>query len=258
MTTPTPRDLNDLAAAKRLLEDSSLAMRLALMAGKPVEFLLQKLPAPLAGAVNRITESALLRLLAVVARPCQGLIQSHGGLHKLMAMGVGAAGGMCGLPGLAVELPVSTGLMLSSIARIAECHGEDLRLPESRLQCLTVFALGGPSDQDDASQSAYFATRLALAKAVTEAADYLAGKGAVGMSAPALVRLVSAVGQRFGVAVSEKFTLQALPLLGAACGAGLNYAFMDHFQDKAQGHFTVRRLERSLGQEQVRELYARA
>ena len=190
-------------------------------------------------------------------RGAEGLVRPRKGSHTLAAMGAGACGGLFGLAGLAAELPVSTGVILASIARIAEHQGEDLRHPATRLECLTVFALGGPSPADDAAESGYFAVRLALAKVMADAAEHLASAGAAGAGAPVVVRLVTAVARRFGLAVSEKVALQALPVLGAVCGAGLNYAFIDHFQNRAEGHFIVRRLERELGPERVRELYER-
>jgi hypothetical protein len=58
----------------------------------------------------------------------------------------GAIGGAFGLTALAVELPLSTAIMLRSIADIARSEGEDLTMVESRLACLEVFALGGRSD----------------------------------------------------------------------------------------------------------------
>ena len=51
--------------------------------------------------------------------------------------------------------------------------------------------------------------------------------------------------------------MQALPVIGALGGAAVNYAFMEHFQDVARGHFTVRRLERTYGKELVRSEYER-
>jgi hypothetical protein len=72
-----------------------------------------------------------------------------------------------------------------------------------------------------------------------------------------ILRLVAQVASRFGVAVSEKAAAQALPLVGALGGAAVNLLFMDHFQKMAQGHFTVRRLERRYGVEAVREEYER-
>jgi hypothetical protein len=46
-------------------------------------------------------------------------------------------------------------------------------------------------------------------------------------------------------------------LIGAFGGAVVNYAFIDHFQDVARGHFTVRRLERAYGEDEVRRQYGR-
>src|SRR3712207_7386206 len=48
---------------------------------------------------------------------------------------------------------------------------------------------------------------------------------------------------------------QAVPVLGAISGAAVNTLFIDHFQSLAQGHFTVRRLERS--EEHTSELQSR-
>jgi len=46
-------------------------------------------------------------------------------------------------------------------------------------------------------------------------------------------------------------------MLGAVGGAAVNYAFVEHFQEMAQGHFTVRRLERVYGKAVVRTEYER-
>ena len=57
--------------------------------------------------------------------------------------------------------------------------------------------------------------------------------------------------------MTQKVAAQALPVIGALGGAAVNYAFMEHFQDVARGHFTVRRLERTYGKELVRREYER-
>ncbi len=46
-------------------------------------------------------------------------------------------------------------------------------------------------------------------------------------------------------------------MIGAVGGAAINLAFVEHFQDLARGHFTVRRLERVYGPELVRAEYDR-
>ena len=55
----------------------------------------------------------------------------------------GGVGGFFSLPGLAIELPISTIIMLRSIADIARSEDEDFRTIEAQLACLEVFALGG-------------------------------------------------------------------------------------------------------------------
>jgi hypothetical protein len=59
------------------------------------------------------------------------------------------------------------------------------------------------------------------------------------------------------VVVSQKVAAQAFPVIGALGGAAVNYAFLEHFQDVARGHFTVRRLERIYGKSIIREEYTR-
>jgi hypothetical protein len=130
---------------------------------------------------------------------------------------------------------------------------------DTRLACLTVFALGSPRDKrDDPAESGYFAVRSALAAAVTEASKHLAQKGLAKGGGPALVRLISLIAARFGIVVSEKAAAQAVPILGAAGGALVNTVFIGHYQDMARAHFTVRKLERAHGAQAVREAYDRS
>jgi hypothetical protein len=154
-----------------------------------------------------------------------------------------------------MELPISTTIMLRSIADIARSEGETISEIGCKMACLEVFALGGPSKSDDASESGYFAVRTALARSVTKAAEYIAEKGLAEEGAPVLVRLIIKIAERFSIQVSEKAAAQAIPAIGAAGGALINTLFIDHFQDMARGHFIVRRLERKYGKEIVEATY---
>ena len=161
------------------------------------------------------------------------------------------------MAGLPVELPLSTTIMLRSIADIARSEGEHLRTPDAKLACLEVFALGGRSKSDDASESAYFLIRGALAKSVSEAAGYITEKALVEQGAPAIVRFITQLATRFGVNVSQKVAAQAVPVVGAAGGMVINVLFIDHFQEMARGHFIIRRLERTYDPRLVRAEYER-
>jgi hypothetical protein len=173
----------------------------------------------------------------------------------VLAATSGAIGGLFGIAGLPIELPVSTILMLRSIADVARSEGEDLATIEAREACIQVFALGGRSTGDDAAETGYFAVRAILARTVGEAAEFVAEKGIVQEGAPVLVRLLAGFASRSSIAVSEKALLQFLPLVGAVGGAGINVLFITHFQRMARGHFIVRRLERTYGREEVRRAY---
>ena len=175
--------------------------------------------------------------------------------HKLLVGASGGIGGAFGLASLPIELPLSTTLMLRSIADIARSEGHDVRNPSVKMACLEVFALGSKSSSDDAAEGAYWAVRAAMAKAVSEATAYLAEKTVVEESAPAILRFVTAVASRFGVVVSEQTAAKAVPVVGAAGGAVINVLFMNHFQDMARGHFIVKRLESRYGTELVRHVY---
>ena len=68
--------------------------------------------------------------------------------------------------------------------------------------------------------------------------------------------LMAEIVSRFSIVVSDRIAAGALPVVGAVGGATVNVIFMNHFQQIAQGHFTVRRLEREYGAETVRLHYA--
>lgn len=283
----TAEDLAALRRAVRALEQPGLAARLSAAAGAPLEMIGRSLPAPVTEVVGRSTEAAMrgaLRValatlprkeivadaetstdtaVAVVERAesrIEGrlarLLGSSETAHKALAAVTGAVGGAFGVATLAVELPVSTTLMLRSIAEIAREEGEDVETPEGALACVQVFALGGRPGQN-LSESGYFAVRAALAKTMAEAARYAGSKTLLDQGAPALMRFTAQIAARFGLVVSQKVAAQAVPVLGAVGGATVNTAFMNHFQTMARGHFTVRRLERAYGREPVREAYER-
>ena len=253
----SPSEISELRRAKALLEHPGLAAKVSNYVGAPIEKLLKKLPEPMTATVNDVTRKSIEKALdiALLTMDRDGRQSPSNWWHKLAVAATGAGGGAFGLPALAVELPISTTIMLRSIADIARSEGEDLCNPDARLQCVQVLALGGTSRSDDGTESGYFAARAALATSISEAAAHLAKKGLSQHGAPALVRLISQIASRFSIVVSEKAAAQAVPVVGAFGGAAINTLFIDHFQDMGRGHFIVRRLERLHGQEEVRRLY---
>ncbi|MDY6790929.1 MAG: EcsC family protein [Thermodesulfobacteriota bacterium] len=250
-------DLNDLIKAKTLLEHPGIAAKITHLLGTPIEKGFGLLPENWNVKIGEVTQEALSKAIHAAVftmKDSQGKDASNI-WHKIAVATTGGLGGFFGLPALAVELPISTTIMLRSIADIARSEGETISSIESQLACIEVFALGGSSQADDAAESGYFAVRAALARSVTKAAEYLTEKGLAEEGAPALVRLIMQIAERFSIQVSEKAAAQAVPAIGAAGGAIINTLFIDHFQDMARGHFIIRRLERKYGKATVEATY---
>jgi hypothetical protein len=253
----TNDDINDLKYAKTLLENPSLAARISNLLGTPIEKGFEHLPATWKDVVQRATEKSLAKALNFAVRTMSDKSRppSSDKTHKILVLATGAGGGTFGLPALTIELPVTTIIMLRSIADIARSEGEQISVLETKIACLEVFALGGRSKSDDGTETGYFVLRAALARTIAEATNYIAELGLAREGAPALVKLIATLASRFGIIVSEKAAAQAIPLIGAAGGALINTIFIDHFQNMARGHFIIRRLERLYDKELIRQEY---
>lgn len=254
-------DYLDLQNAVTRLETESFGMMIASKVGMPVEAFLHMLPKgaqmPVGAAVNKALEQCL-RIAINAGKHNSALGRNNKHRHTAAVAISGAVGGFFGLPGLFVELPITTTVMLHSIVEIACSQGEDLSNPDSSLACLEVLALGAEGIHKEALESAYYATRTALAQFTREAAAHVAQRGLTKEGAPALVSFLGKVASRFGIEVSEKAAAELVPIAGAVGGLTLNVLFIRYFQRLAEGHFTVRRLERMYGPDVVRREYAQA
>ncbi|TWT75335.1 EcsC family protein [Allorhodopirellula solitaria] len=252
--------LVELQEAKETLEYHGLAERLTELMGAPITASIKLLPSIAEDALHTAVDKSLQAALRV-ALSTLGEETSSGKpkllSHKWLAGMSGAAGGAFGLSTVALELPVSTVLILRSVADIARSQGEDLTDVKTQLACLEVFAIdgGNPGDGDENSEIGYFAVRAAMSKQVADASKYVLKHGIGETAAPPLVKLLQMISQRFGVVVSEKLAAQAIPVIGAVGGALINSYFIDHYQDLARAHFTIRRLEREYGKSLVEEAY---
>jgi hypothetical protein len=255
-----PRELSEehlqqIARAQKLLASTSLASRLADYAGGPMQNVLKQAPPSVRKGVDQAIERAILACLKLAIRSLKNVPKRRPQM-RLASTWAGVAGGFAGALGAAavpLELPLTTILMLRSIADIARHHGENLGKMEARLACVEVFAYGAEKRAD----VGYYASRAMLGRLTSEAATLLAQRGATNVSAPAVAAFSKEVASRFGVVVYEKIAVSALPLASAASAAAVNVAFMNHFQKIARGHFMLRRLERIYGPEGVREAFAR-
>jgi hypothetical protein len=118
---------------------------------------------------------------------------------------------------------------MRSIAEIARAKGEDLTSDDTKRACLQVLAFGGLDSNDD-PEIGYWAVRASLTHGPIEL-------------------LIRQVASRLSIVLSEKILAQAVPVVGALAGGALNYVFMGYYQQMAEIHFTLRRLERKYGNE---------
>jgi len=260
--TLTRSELTTLEDAYATLENPSLAIRISSSVGMPVEAVTRELgkraPDAVVEAVSKSTHKALELVLQSSMRSIKDVQQVPASprLHTVAAMTTGAVAGFFGLETLVVELPLTTGIMFRSIADIARAEGESPEDPDTLLNCMQVFAMGSrTSSKDDAAETSYYGVRVALSKALTDALQYVGAHGMGSASAPALVRLISALASRFGIVVTQKAMAQTIPVIGAIGGGLVNTMFISHFQDMARGHFAIRALERKHGADVVQSAY---
>jgi hypothetical protein len=177
-------------------------------------------------ALTAIAEKALTRAydVAILGINLPGP-QRRAGIPLAAASGI--AGGLAGPLGFLPDATFTTLLIMREIATIARAEGEDLTTEAGRAACVQVFSLRS------GDEAGYFSARLMLQ-----------GTAARG--------LLASVAARWGAVLGEKFAAQAVPLAGAAAGATLNTAFLDHYRRLARAHFTIRRLERTYGEAAVR------
>ncbi len=178
----------------------------------------------------------------------------------------GAIGGAFGFAALFIELPISTTIMMRAVADVARSEGFDLGDFSTKQACIEVFAMGGTSQADDATETGYYMTRSFTTQAMQQLSKELAGIAAKqgskaisslspGQAGKWLAILIDKVATRFGFTISSKFAAQAVPVMGAFTGATINALFTHFYQDMARGHFIVKRLEEKYGFEPIKDAY---
>ena len=277
---PTKIDLLDrafIAAAVRKLERPGRLVEFLNTMGKPAEAIIKALPAWASSRIERALQRALLDAVGWAAKTLDGsihsdeknvstlsnvVVKSRGAMHVTAAAILGGFGGAFGLAALPLELPATTLVILRSIAAIARDFDADLDDPATRLECVSVLSLGGPSLSDDAMESSYLTSRLGLTLLLRDAGRFIAGKTTLQLSealargaAPEVTRLIGAIAGRFGYLALDLAYAEMVPIAGAVGGAALNGYFARFFNQIAYYHFGLRRLERIYGEETVQRIY---
>ena len=215
-------------------------MRLVNAAGGKIENRLEMLPDAVKLRIEAAATAALQLAYGIAGQSHRfdDRLSSDRG-HLALATLTGAAGGFGGLATALAELPVTTTVIFRAIQSIAAGHGFDPADPLVRAECLQVFAAGSPLHDDDGVNTTFLAARVTV-------------------TGPAIQRLIAGIAPRFAALLGQKLAAQAVPVLGALTGAGINYAFMDYFQDMAHVRFALMRLSQTHDPAVIRSAFGEA
>lgn len=176
----TEAELDELKMAKSLLDNPGFIAKVSHVIGAPFEKGLESLPSKVREGISRISHKSLEKVLDIALSTLDER-QFHSPSNRIHQLAAGVSGGVAGffgLPGLAIELPISSAIMFRSIADVARSQGESLSDVETKMDCISVLALGSPGNKnDDAAESAYYATRAALASSIQAAVNHITVNG---------------------------------------------------------------------------------
>ncbi|MES2145994.1 MAG: EcsC family protein [Pseudomonadota bacterium] len=218
-------------------------------ANGPVMALVNRLGGSLESQMAVIPASVRARLEGIVAEALSVSYGLAGHAARLpdmgprgplaAAMASGAAGGAGGIATSLAELPVTITLILHAIQREAAAAGYDPRADWVRAECLRVFGAGSPLAQDDGINTSFLSARLTI-------------------TGPALQKIIATVAPKLAAALGQKLMAQAVPVIGAVAGAGLNAAFVTYYTEMARIRFRLLTLSETHGVEPVLAAFARA
>ena len=224
------------ALAARHRKAGGLVMNLVTLAGSRIENRLEQLPDSVKDRIEAAAAAALERSYRLAGQT-QAMVPGLGARgHLAIATLTGAVGGAGGLASAVAELPVTVTVIFRALQTIAAAHGYDPADPEVWMECLQVFGAGGPLKRDDGVNTSFLSARVA-------------------MNGATLNRIIAAVAPRFATVLGEKLAAQAVPILGSVAGAGINYAFVQYYQEMAEVRFGLKRLAEAHGEAAVLEAF---
>lgn len=221
LTEDTEAKLLDIAKRYRMASRGGIQVINAL--GGQAENWMTHLPAPVRDGMEAGTEAAL-RQVVKAAQASRGVVgDPPGWVSSALGVALGAAGGFGGASTALAELPVTTALLFRIIQGVAAEYEFNPSEDSVAFDCLTVFVSAGPLSGDDGADTGFFSARLAL-------------------NGVAFQKILQTVAPRLATALGQKLAAQAVPVLGAAAGAAINYTYASYYREMAHVHFSLRRL----------------
>ena len=163
--------------------------------------------------------------------------------HRVLAAAEGAGGGFLGLPGLLVDIPAITLLAVRLVRQVGVEYGYSADNQEEQQFVLSVLAAASANSQEEKiaaiAMNAHILNLIAKntwKKLAEEAAKNKFGTAAVIMT-------IKEVAKMLGINITKRTSLAALPVIGAAVGAGANLWFINDVGLAAQRLYQERWLK---------------
>jgi hypothetical protein len=230
-----PLDTEIEALAQRYRRANGPVMRLMNGLGTRLEAQLGVVPEKYRGQIERAVAQGLEAAYGLAGRAPD--LGARGPVMAVMASG--AAGGAGGLATSIAELPVTVTLMLNAIRAEARAAGLDPDDPAIRAECLRVFGAGSPLAGDDGVNTSFLTARLSI-------------------TGQAVQNLIATIAPKLATVLGQKLVAQAVPVIGAVSGAGLNAAFLAYYREIARIRFALLRLAAVHGADPVLEAFRAA
>ncbi len=221
LTKPVADEVSQLAERYTRASGGGIAVINAL--GGRAETWMSRLPDSVRAGLDTATRAALEQAVKAAQASRSAVKDQPDWVNSAVSAAMGAAGGFGGGATSLAELPVTTTLLLRVIQGVAVEHGFDPSEENVAFDCVTVFASAGPLEADDGAETGFLAARM-------------------GLNGAAFQKILQIVAPRLAAALGQKLAAQAVPVLGAAAGAAINYTYTQYYREMAHIHFRLRRL----------------
>lgn len=144
-----------------------------------------------------------------------------------LATGIGGGGGVFGLPGMAVDIPLTITLALRSIHKIGLCYGYRCDDVIGKQFVLGILAASGANSQEEriAAIATLHSLGVVLQKVTWKQMTMNAAQNQ--FSKDALLMAVKQLARQLGINITKRKALGAIPIIGAAIGGSVNYWYMN-------------------------------
>ena len=163
--------------------------------------------------------------------------------YKGLALGEGAATGVAGAPGIAVDIPTLVTLNLRAIGEYATYYGFDVSLQQERLFAMNV--LGLASSPKDAAKEVAMAQLVRIAQDVAKKRTWKA------LEEHAFVQIIQQISKALGIRLTKAKLAQTIPVVGAGVGGGFNVYYTAKVCDAAYYLYRERFLAEKYGTDTI-------